>query len=94
MNSKLDGAGIPHPDQHSSPRLRMLMNEASKAAVPESIRWKQSSEEQSPPTRRDRIAVAAYHLSEARGFAPGHEAEDWLLAQDKVDAEDAGTLES
>lgn len=94
MNSKLDGAGVTHTDQHSSPQLRMLMNEAAKSEVPESIRWTQTAHERSAATRRDRIAVLAYLMSEARGFAPGHDAEDWLLAQAKVDAEDAGIFES
>jgi hypothetical protein len=37
--------------------------------------------------------VVAYYLSEARGFAPGHDADDWLLAQSQVDAIDAGMVE-
>lgn len=36
-----------------------------------------------------RIAVAAYFLAERRGFAPGHELDDWLAAEDAVEAEDA-----
>jgi hypothetical protein len=70
------------------------MAEAEHAAVPESIRWTQSAYERSAATRRDRIAIVAYFLSEARGFAPGHEAEDWALAQAEVDAQDAGTFEA
>ncbi len=31
------------------------------------------------------IAEAAYYLSEQRGFAPGHEVEDWLAAEQQVD---------
>ena len=31
--------------------------------------------------RHELIAVAAYHLAEARNFEPGHEAEDWLAAE-------------
>jgi hypothetical protein len=33
-------------------------------------------------------------MSEARGFAPGHDLEDWALAQAQVDAQDADTFES
>jgi hypothetical protein len=40
-------------------------------------------------SRHDRIARAAYYLSEARGFELGHDAEDWLLAQSAIDALDA-----
>ena len=36
-----------------------------------------------------RIAVAAYFLSERRGFEPGHELDDWLAAEDAIEAEDA-----
>lgn len=32
------------------------------------------------------IAVAAYYLSEQRGFAPGHEVEDWLAAEQQIDS--------
>jgi hypothetical protein len=32
------------------------------------------------------IAEAAYLRAERRGFAPGHEAEDWLAAEVEVDA--------
>jgi hypothetical protein len=39
--------------------------------------------------RRQRIAEAAYFLAEARAFAPGHEEEDWLAAEARVDALDS-----
>lgn len=35
--------------------------------------------------RAQRIAEAAYYLSERRGFAPGHEVEDWLAAEQQID---------
>ncbi len=38
------------------------------------------------PDRGHLIAEAAYHHAEARGFEPGHELDDWLLAEDEVDA--------
>jgi Protein of unknown function (DUF2934) len=40
--------------------------------------------------RHHRIRVAAYYLAERRGFAPGHELDDWLAAEDAIEAEDAG----
>jgi hypothetical protein len=40
----------------------------------------------SADVRRQMIAEAAYLRSEQRGFAPGFEAEDWLLAEAEVDA--------
>jgi hypothetical protein len=36
--------------------------------------------------RRAMIAEAAYLRAEGRGFAPGHETEDWLAAELEVDA--------
>ncbi len=39
--------------------------------------------------RHELIAIAAYYLAEKRGFAPGHEEEDWLTAEAAIDA--AGT---
>ncbi len=38
-----------------------------------------------PERRRALIAEAAYFRAERRGFAPGHEAEDWLAAEIEVD---------
>jgi len=35
--------------------------------------------------RRSMIAQSAYFRAERRGFAPGHEAEDWLAAEHEVD---------
>ena len=34
-----------------------------------------------PAVPSEAIAVAAYYLAERRGFEPGHEVEDWLLAE-------------
>jgi hypothetical protein len=39
-----------------------------------------------PEYRAALIAEAAYFRAEKRGFAPGHEAEDWLAAESEVDA--------
>ncbi len=36
------------------------------------------------------IARAAYLRAERRGFAPGHELEDWLAAENEVDQRLAG----
>jgi Protein of unknown function (DUF2934) len=40
----------------------------------------------SEDVRRGMIAEAAYLRAERRGFAPGHEDEDWLAAEAEVDA--------
>lgn len=39
-----------------------------------------------PEERAALIAQAAYFRAERRGFAPGHETEDWLAAENEVDA--------
>ena len=39
-----------------------------------------------PEQRAALIAEAAYFRAEHRGFAPGHETEDWLAAESEVDA--------
>jgi hypothetical protein len=39
-----------------------------------------------PEKRAALIAEAAYYRAEMRGFAPGHENEDWLAAENEVDA--------
>jgi hypothetical protein len=36
-------------------------------------------------SREARIAESAYWRAERRGFAPGHELEDWLHAENEVD---------
>lgn len=36
--------------------------------------------------RRGMIAEAAYYRAEQRGFAPGHELDDWCAAEIEVDA--------
>lgn len=35
--------------------------------------------------RRRRVAEAAYYRAQRRGFAPGHEVDDWLEAEKEVD---------
>ena len=39
-----------------------------------------------PEQRAALIAEAAYFRAQKRGFAPGHETEDWLAAEAEVDA--------
>ncbi len=39
--------------------------------------------------RQERVATAAYYIAEKRGFAPGHEEEDWRVAEAQIDAMDA-----
>jgi hypothetical protein len=39
-----------------------------------------------PDQRRSMIAEAAYYLALQRNFEPGHDVEDWLLAESQIDA--------
>ena len=38
-----------------------------------------------PEAKRLMIAEAAYYCAEKRGFEPGHELEDWLAAEARID---------
>lgn len=49
--------------------------------------------EVTPEERARMIAEAAYYRAERRGFAPGHELEDWLAAEAEIDRELAATEE-
>jgi len=44
----------------------------------------------SPESRQESIERLAYLLAEQRGFAPGHELDDWLTAEAQFDAWNAG----
>ncbi len=58
----------------TTPRVR---KSAANASAPVAV---------SEDVRRGMIAEGAYLRAERRGFAPGHEAEDWLAAEAEVDA--------
>ena len=45
-----------------------------------------------PERRMALIAEAAFFRAEKRGFAPGHETEDWLAAESEIDAKLMSTL--
>jgi hypothetical protein len=47
-----------------------------------------------PEKRAALIAEAAFFRAEKRGFAPGHEVEDWLAAESEVDAKLMHAVES
>jgi hypothetical protein len=38
-----------------------------------------------PEARQAMICEAAYFLAEKRGFDPGHDVDDWLLAEQQID---------
>ena len=63
----------------------------SERGVMEQMRGRRSRERQAlparsadPARRHASIAEAAYYRAERRGFAPGHELDDWLQAEADV----------
>lgn len=48
---------------------------------------RRSSDLNSPEIRHTMIAEAAYFKAQRRGFAPGHELEDWLAAEAEMTSE-------
>jgi hypothetical protein len=78
-------------------RLPDAVKPADPAPVTEETSSRQARARKSPPVvmppgakitpeaRRALIAEAAYLRAERRGFAPGHETEDWLAAEVEVD---------
>lgn len=58
-----------------------IENMASRDAVPNCSRAPIS-----PEQRCVLISEAAYYLAEQRGFEPGHDLEDWLAAENEIDA--------
>jgi hypothetical protein len=40
-----------------------------------------------PELRYEMVATAGYYIAEQRGFAPGHELEDWYRAQAAIQKE-------
>ena len=89
MDSLLDGARAPkHQSRRDASSVRMPAEKTSAAVNSEPIHFADHANEQMVATRHQRIAIVAYLKAEARGFAPGCEADDWLAAQLEVDAKD------
>ena len=61
----------------TTPRAKKPADAASKAPTAVAV---------SEDVRRGMIAEGAYLRAERRGFAPGHEEQDWLAAEAEVDA--------
>ncbi len=73
----------PRRARSPSPVAKEAKPAASKAAAPRKSR-KPGVVPPTPEEMRGRISMAAYHLAAGRGFAPGHEMEDWLAAEKQV----------
>lgn len=66
---------------HARKASRKLEPQASTASAPEAVNVVGLA----PIDRAALIATAAYFRAERRRFEPGHELEDWLLAEREID---------
>jgi hypothetical protein len=85
MNQSKNVRGSEHVStNHTTPKLSdsaviaVLKSAQSVRAVTTSI---------DPEVRRQLVAAEAYFLAERRGFAAGHELEDWVAAEAAVDSQ-------
>jgi hypothetical protein len=67
-------------------RARTHRNSGNPATAAAAVRSAPAEQVVAPEERERLIARAAYFRAEKRGFAPGHELEDWLQAEAEVDA--------
>jgi hypothetical protein len=69
------------------PTAERELTASSVIAVLESVRSPTAnSTSLDPDVRRQLVAAEAYFLAERRGFAAGHELEDWVAAEAAVDS--------
>ena len=59
----------------TAPPSRIPQAKPDKASVPVT-----------PEVRQVMICQAAYYIAEHRGFEPGHDVDDWLAAEEQIDA--------
>jgi hypothetical protein len=52
---------------------------------PDNVGEKAESFVRQSHSAHQQIQVAAYYLAEHRGFAPGHELEDWVAAEREIE---------
>lgn len=71
--------GLPQVAEQTQQAEQRLQAEGPDGPVP--VR---DSPELERGDREERIRQAAYHAAERRGFAPGHELEDWLAAEQEI----------
>jgi hypothetical protein len=76
----------PMPREKSPPDVTVKKRAPRKAATAAIKSVTNFSSFVGPEKRAALIAEAAYFRAEKRGFAPGHETEDWLAAEREVDA--------
>ena len=67
---------VPKAAPKSAPKAAAAKPVRSRAKKPAGIPLEQ---------RRNYIEIAAYHIAERRGFAPGNPLEDWIQAEAEID---------
>lgn len=67
---------VPKTAPKAAPKAAIAKPARSRAKKPAGIPLEQ---------RRNYIEVAAYHIAERRGFAPGNPLEDWVQAEAEID---------
>jgi len=70
------------PSKKTSP-VKAVESDNAQAAGGDIIPSEAPSQAQS---REEQVRLAAYLAAERRGFAPGYEVEDWITAEQQVDA--------
>lgn len=73
--------------QASEPATRALIEKPPLAVVARVDERPKADAPETAASREARIRVAAYALYEARGRVPGHDVEDWLVAEARLAAE-------
>jgi hypothetical protein len=58
--------------------------------APQSTLWDRCIAPRIPENRESSISKSAYIIAQSRGFAPGHELDDWLAAENDLDERLAG----
>ena len=85
--SKTKLAAKPEPTAKvkAAPKTAPEKKVAPKKAVAVRSRAKKKTPAVSPEQRKYYVEVAAYHIAERRGFAPGNPLEDWVQAEAEID---------
>jgi Protein of unknown function (DUF2934) len=86
-----DNGQPPNPEEKDMPRDKSPTSTAPRKRAPRKTLAIRKAEPTftnfvGPEERAALIAEAAYFRAERRGFLPGHETEDWLAAEEEVDA--------
>jgi hypothetical protein len=85
-------AGKKPTDLRLGPAPRAVIEDAIAESLDWSPRLAEGITQVDPELRREMIARAAYYIAEQRGFAPGHEQDDWYRAEAAVNRQLARML--